>query len=136
MRTAQQRHVGVELAVHDDRPEAELEPQFENADLQLWALNTTRRWRHVDGALGAAQIDRDLLLAMRFSACSALLAALWLGVLGLHHSRLAPLLGSGMEEYRRVVGASFWTFGVLAIVALLAVVFAMGYLRRQARLRG
>lgn len=37
---------------------AELEPQFENADLQLWALNTTRRWRHVDGALGAAQIEQ------------------------------------------------------------------------------
>lgn len=36
----------------------ELEPQFENADLLLLALNTTRRWRHVDGELSAAQIER------------------------------------------------------------------------------
>lgn len=36
---------------------AELEPRFEDDDLQLLTLNTTRRWRHVDGALSAAQIE-------------------------------------------------------------------------------
>lgn len=35
----------------------ELEPQFENPEVLVLALNTTRRWRHVDGALSAAQID-------------------------------------------------------------------------------
>ena len=37
---------------------ADLEPQFENQDLLLWALNTTRRWRHVDGEVGAVQVER------------------------------------------------------------------------------
>ncbi len=36
----------------------ELEPQFENPDVLVLALNTTRRWRHVDGELSAAQIER------------------------------------------------------------------------------
>jgi 3',5'-cyclic AMP phosphodiesterase CpdA len=44
---------------------AELEPQFENDDLLLLALNTTRRWRHVDGELSAAQVER---VARRFEA--------------------------------------------------------------------
>ena len=35
-----------------------LEPQFENPDVLVLGLNTTRRWRHVDGALSAAQIER------------------------------------------------------------------------------
>lgn len=35
----------------------ELQPHFENPDLVLQALNTTRRWRHVDGELDAAQIE-------------------------------------------------------------------------------
>ncbi len=36
----------------------ELEPQFENPEVLVLALNTTRRWRHVDGELSAAQIER------------------------------------------------------------------------------
>ncbi len=36
----------------------DLEPQFENDDVLVLALNTTRRWRHVDGAVSAAQIER------------------------------------------------------------------------------
>ena len=44
---------------------AELEPQFENDDLLVLALNTTRRWRHVDGELSAAQIE---WVARRFEA--------------------------------------------------------------------
>jgi len=43
----------------------QLEPQFENEDLLVLALNTTRRWRHVDGALSATQIER---VARRFEA--------------------------------------------------------------------
>lgn len=35
-----------------------LEGEFENDDLLLLALNTTRRWRHVDGELSPAQIER------------------------------------------------------------------------------
>jgi 3',5'-cyclic AMP phosphodiesterase CpdA len=36
----------------------ELEPEFENEQLLVLALNTTRRWRHVDGELSEAQIER------------------------------------------------------------------------------
>lgn len=36
----------------------ELEPQFENPDVLVLALNTTRRWRHVDGEVSDAQIER------------------------------------------------------------------------------
>ena len=36
----------------------DLEPQFENPQVLVLALNTTRRWRHVDGELSAAQIER------------------------------------------------------------------------------
>lgn len=36
----------------------ELEPEFENEHLLVLALNTTRRWRHVDGELSKAQIER------------------------------------------------------------------------------
>lgn len=35
-----------------------LEPEFENERLLVLALNTTRRWRHVDGELSEAQIER------------------------------------------------------------------------------
>ncbi|WP_082934733.1 sugar transferase [Mycolicibacterium mucogenicum] len=64
-----------------------------------------------------------------FSVYSVLLAGLWLGALSLYHARSGPILGSGIEEYRRVVAASFWTFGAVAIVALLSRVdIARGYL--------
>ena len=36
----------------------DLEPEFENPEVLVLALNTTRRWRHVDGELSAAQIER------------------------------------------------------------------------------
>lgn len=36
----------------------DLEPEFENDDVLVIALNTTRRYRHVDGALSLAQIER------------------------------------------------------------------------------
>lgn len=37
---------------------ADLEPRLETDDLLLLTLNTTRWWRHKDGQLSAAQIDR------------------------------------------------------------------------------
>ena len=67
--------------------------------------------------------------SMLYTGYSLVLACLWLGVLNLHHARSASILGCGIEEYRRVVAASFWTFGVIAIVALLArLEIARGYL--------
>lgn len=36
----------------------ELEPEFEDDEVLVLALETTRRWRHADGELSAAQIER------------------------------------------------------------------------------
>lgn len=60
---------------------------------------------------------------------SVLFVIVWLSALGGFHTRSPRLIGSGLEEYRRVVAASFWTFGAIAIVALLLKLdVARGYL--------
>ena len=46
----------------------DLEPHFENADLLLLAVNTTRRWRHVDGQISAVQVERVALAVERVPA--------------------------------------------------------------------
>ena len=50
---------------------------------------------------------------------SAALALLWLAALSIFQSRSSKVLGVGLEEYRRVINATFWIFGVVAIAALL-----------------
>ena len=40
---------------------SQLEPQFECDDVLVLALNTTRRWRHVNGEVSAEQIERVAL---------------------------------------------------------------------------
>lgn len=60
---------------------------------------------------------------------SVLFAALWVVVLAVFHSRAPRILGAGIEEYRRITSASFWTFGIIAMVTLLAKIdLARGYL--------
>lgn len=59
---------------------------------------------------------------------SLIFAALWLAMLTLTGSRSARVIGSGVEEYRRVATASFWTFGAIAIASLvLKLEVARGY---------
>ena len=63
------------------------------------------------------------------SVFSVLFALGWLAALAGFHTRSPRLVGTGVEEYRRVVAASFWTFGAIAIVALLLKAdIARGYL--------
>lgn len=60
---------------------------------------------------------------------SVLLVILWLGALTAVHSRSPRIVGTGIVEYQRVVAASFWTFGGLAIAELLLKLeIARGYL--------
>ncbi|MCV7282577.1 sugar transferase [Mycolicibacterium flavescens] len=60
---------------------------------------------------------------------SIVFVILWLSALAAFRTRSPRLVGSGIEEYRRVIAASFWTFGVIALVALLFHVdIARGYL--------
>ena len=50
---------------------------------------------------------------------SAALALLWLVALSIFQTRAPKVLGIGLDEYRSVVSATFWLFGVIAIAALL-----------------
>lgn len=57
------------------------------------------------------------------------LAVLWLAALGLAQSRDLSLAGVGVEEYRRVITATAWVFGIIAAAGLLVhEQIARGYL--------
>ena len=60
---------------------------------------------------------------------SALFIIVWLAALSALHTRSPRITGAGVEEYRRVIAASFSTFGAIAIIALLCNIdIARGYL--------
>lgn len=60
---------------------------------------------------------------------SCLFAALWLSSISVFHTRSTRIIGVGIDEYRRLASASFWTFGIIAMVTLLAKIdLARGYL--------
>jgi exopolysaccharide biosynthesis polyprenyl glycosylphosphotransferase len=60
---------------------------------------------------------------------SVLFAALWLSSMSMFQTRSTRMIGAGIDEYRRIASASFWTFGFIAIVTLLAKIeLARGYL--------
>lgn len=60
---------------------------------------------------------------------SVVFSLAWLFTLSGFHTRSPRLIGTGVEEYRRVITASFGTFGAIAIVTLLLKVdIARGYL--------
>lgn len=62
-------------------------------------------------------------------AFSVLFVIGWLAALAALHTRSPRIIGAGVEEYRRVVTASLWTFGAIAIVTLLLKLdIARGYL--------
>ncbi|SPM35284.1 polyprenyl glycosylphosphotransferase [Mycobacterium rhizamassiliense] len=60
---------------------------------------------------------------------SCLFAALWLSSLAVFQTRSTRIIGSGIDEYRRIGSATFWTFGIIAMGTLLAKIdLARGYL--------
>lgn len=60
---------------------------------------------------------------------SVLFTVGWLYALTSFRSRSPRVIGSGFEEYRRIISASFWTFGAIAIITLLLRIdIARGYL--------
>lgn len=60
---------------------------------------------------------------------SVAFAAAWIAALSVFRTRSPRVIGAGIDEYRRIITASFWTFGAIAIVALLAKLeVARGYL--------
>jgi exopolysaccharide biosynthesis polyprenyl glycosylphosphotransferase len=54
-----------------------------------------------------------------FTIISSIFALLWLSSMAIFRTRSPRIVGAGLEEYRNVVSASFWTFGVIAIASLL-----------------
>lgn len=64
-----------------------------------------------------------------YSLLSLLLAILWTLALQVLDTRDYRVLGAGFTEYKRIIDASFWTFGALAILDLaLKISAARGYL--------
>jgi exopolysaccharide biosynthesis polyprenyl glycosylphosphotransferase len=60
---------------------------------------------------------------------SVLFAALWLSSMAMFQTRSTRIIGAGIDEYRRIASASFWTFGFIAIITLLVKIeLARGYL--------
>lgn len=59
----------------------------------------------------------------------ALIAIVWLSLLVVFRARCTKIIGRGIEEYRRAVQASLWTFGTIAMAELLfKLEMARGYL--------
>jgi exopolysaccharide biosynthesis polyprenyl glycosylphosphotransferase len=65
----------------------------------------------------------------KLTLMSMLFGLLWLVALTIFRTRSPRVIGGGIDEYRNVVSASFWTFGAIAIAALLFKLdIARGYL--------
>ncbi|MBE4717482.1 polyprenyl glycosylphosphotransferase [Pseudarthrobacter sp. AB1] len=78
----------------------------------MWAVAGAFGVRFGFADIGEGQIrDVDYLLL------SVLLASAWWIMLGVWGSRESKVLGSGAEEYKRIVAASVWLFGFTAVVS-------------------
>ncbi|WP_133830463.1 sugar transferase [Arthrobacter sp. AG258] len=66
---------------------------------------------------GFADVEHGQIRDIDYIALSAVLASAWWIMLGVWGSREAKVLGSGAEEYKRIVAASVWLFGLLAVVS-------------------
>ena len=62
-------------------------------------------------------------------AVSIVIAVLWIAFLAVFHTRSPRIIGTGPEEYRRIVSVTFKLFGAVAILSLLLQTdIARGYL--------
>lgn len=106
-----------------------------------WRVTYARRLRIVDagvviwavaGAFGVrfgfSDIGTGTIRDADYLVLSAALALAWWIMLELWGSREANVLGSGSEEYKRVITASGWLFGFVAVVSYaLRIDTARGY---------
>lgn len=78
----------------------------------LWAVTGAFgiRFGFQDDGVGEIRDSEYLLLA-------AVLAVAWWLMLGLWGARETTIFGAGNEEYKRILAASGWLFGVLAVVS-------------------
>lgn len=90
----------------------------------------------VCGAVLSAQYARfggtptaDSVGYLSATMSSLVLASFWLAALAGLRTRSPKYVGAGIEEYERVVAASFWTFGAVAVAELLLKIeVSRGYL--------
>ena len=113
----------------------------ETASRSAWQKNYARRLVVSDtlvvvGALALAQYVRfgrvaslDDFTNRYIFLFSTSFAVIWLMALTMLRTRSPRVLGEGPDEYRGIVTATFWTFGLIAIVSLITQTnVARGYL--------
>ncbi|MEV4951788.1 sugar transferase [Paenarthrobacter nitroguajacolicus] len=95
-----------------------------------WRRTYARRIRVVDACaviwavagaftvrFGFQDLSEPASSDVEYVLLSAVLAAAWWVMLEFWGTREAKVLGSGLEEYKRVLAASGWLFGLLAVVS-------------------
>lgn len=104
----------------------------DHAAVQRWQRQYSHHLRITDSAIVCASVM--LAQYIRFGGSpnmsgypgpvmtlfSCLFVALWLSCLAIFNTRSPQVIGAGIDEYRRITSASFWTFGIIAMVTLLA----------------
>lgn len=119
-------------------------PAGHRAQEQHWQRSYRNRVRALDAiaitvAVAIAQFVRfgipqptdpaEMMAWNNVTIFSAAIAVMWFTLLGLQKSRDVSLVGIGIEEYRRVILATAWVFGVVATTGLLTQQqMARGYL--------
>ncbi|MGW4248388.1 sugar transferase [Nocardia sp. NPDC004722] len=87
------------------------------------------QWIRFGSTGTSSPLTAQLPLEVRYTMVSVVLALAWSATLTLGGTRSPRVIGSGTEEYRRVVVASLRLFGGIAIVSLLLRIdIARGYL--------
>lgn len=83
------------------------------------------QWLRFGGLNGTVATYREI----HYIAVSIAIASVWLLALSINHSRSTRIIGSGAEEYRRVLLATLSVFGAVSIVSMLfKAEVARGYL--------
>jgi exopolysaccharide biosynthesis polyprenyl glycosylphosphotransferase len=116
-------------------------PQFHSSE-HAWARSYRARLRVTDTLIILASIagafvarfglddvaTRVAGFPVAYFTISLLIASAWIVALSAYHTRDPRVVGMGLSEYKRVANASALTFGILAIVFLVAKVdIARGY---------
>ncbi|MFE9324772.1 sugar transferase [Nocardia sp. NPDC052278] len=134
-----------ELTDDDDLDLAGPSPTLPRSERERWQAEYVRRLATTDFAViavavGLAQLIRfggpvapplawPMPYEIGYTVVSVLLALTWLAFLAACNSRSPQVVGSGSEEYRRLVSATLRLFGALAIMSLIfQIEFARGYL--------
>ena len=85
----------------------------------VWAVVAAQLLRFGLSADEAATLSRGINLNLSYTTISIVLVVAWMLVLSVFRSRDARVVGSGSTEYRLVIQATLWLFGLSAIVLFL-----------------